>query len=112
MTISKFDGHKNANAYHIDYEFTGREALQSYNTIVIESIYDYANKRLRHIIHGLYSATTRKHIGWYAKVQCLEYSDFKWAYEHNCDIIQDYETGEIIFESRETGEILKIIEKN
>lgn len=44
-------------------------------------------------------------------MQCLKYSDFKWAYEHNCDIIQDYKTGEIIFESRETGEILKIIEK-
>ena len=112
MAISKFYGHKNANAYHIDYEFTGREALQSYDTIVIESIYDYANKRLRHIIHGLYSATTRKHIGRYAKVQCLKYSDFKCAYEHNCDIIQDYKTGKIIFESRETGEILKIIEKN
>ena len=112
MIISKFHGHKNANAYYIEDESTGREALRSYNAIVIVSIYDYANKRLRHIIHGLYSATTRKHIGWYAKAQCLQYYDFKWAYEHNCDIIQDYETGKILFESRKTGEILKIIEKN
>lgn len=112
MIKQKFTGHESAQAYYISDHITGEEQLQSYDTIVIESTYDYSLKCRRYVIHGLYSATTRKHIGWYAKVHNLAYADFKWAYDHNCDILQDYQLGMIIFESRETGEILKIIEKN
>ena len=112
MTISKFTGHEKAQAYFIHDEIHGSHALQSHRTIVIFAAYDPVKKRMRHTINGLYSATTRKHIGWYAKEHGLEYFQFRWAYDNDCDIIQDYKTGEIIFESRETGEILKIIEKN
>lgn len=109
MIETKFYSHKYANAYFIECEDSGKRALRSYDTIVIESEYNPVYKRMRHTIYGLYSATTRKHIGWYAKEHNLQYFHFKWAYEHNADIIQDYETNKIIFQDNETGEILKII---
>lgn len=109
MTITKFDGHENAQAYFIEDYDHGFQALQSYNTRVIESRYDVIRNALRHTIYGLYSMTTRKHIGWYAKAQGLAYSHFKWAYEHDCDILQDYTSGMIDFIHRETGEILDTI---
>ena len=109
MIKTKFSDHKYANACIIECKHTGKHALLSYNTIVIASTPDYINRKMRHVIKGLYTPTTRKHIGWYAKAHNLEYSHFKWAYEHNADIIQDYETNKIIFQDNETGEILKII---
>ena len=109
MTRTKFDGHGNAQAYLITDIANDTEYLQSYDTIVIESKYNPVGKYVRHKINGLYSMTTRKHIGWYAQYQNLAYSHFKWAYEHNCNIIQDCTSNKIMFESCETPEIIDTI---
>lgn len=44
--------------------------------------------------NGTYSATTRKHIGAFAKEYGLTYHDFKAMYENN--VVMNIETGECI----------------
>lgn len=109
MIATKFANHKNAQAIYLTDGINDMEYLQSYDTIVISSWHDYEHRRIHHTISGLYSATTRKHISWYADLQGLRYKDFKWAYEHNCNIIKDLDSDETMFENRETGEIIKTI---
>lgn len=87
MTQVRFNEHKNAQAC-INYYADGSIALQSYSTIVVEVTADgWVN------VNGLYSATTRKHIGWFARLLDLTYQDIKNFYENN--ITFNYLTGEI-----------------
>lgn len=76
MIQIKFEEHTNAQA-RINYYTDGTVALQSYNTIVVEVREGWVK------INGLYSATTRKHIGWFAKMLNLTYQDLKRLYEDN-----------------------------
>lgn len=71
---TKFEGHKQAQAYKKD--IFGGIALYSYNTLVAE-VRDGWLK-----IYGLYSMTTRKHIGWFMKELGLDYQTAKRLYEN------------------------------
>lgn len=46
-------------------------------------------------VNGLFSATTRKHIGWFLReyAQGTSYDAAKYAYEHNCEY--NLNTGEM-----------------
>ena len=59
MITKKFDGHEAAQAC-INYYADGTIALQSYKTIVAEIAPGGWLK-----VNGLYSDTTRRHIGWF-----------------------------------------------
>lgn len=85
MTQVKFNEHKSAQA-SINYYIDGTVALQSYQTIVVEMRENWIK------VNGLYSATTRKHIGWFAKMLNLTYQDLKRLYEDNK--IYNISTGE------------------
>ena len=86
MVQVKFEEHKNAQA-SINYYTDGTIALQSYSTIVVEVRTGWV------YVNGLYSATTRKHIGWFARMLNLTYQDLKHFYEN--DMIYNIYTGEI-----------------
>ena len=68
-----FEGHPKAQAYKED--IFGGVALHSYNTIVAEVRYGWLK------IYGLYSMTTRKHIGWFMKELGLDYQTAKKIYD-------------------------------
>lgn len=85
MVQVKFEEHASAQA-RINYYTNGMVALQSYNTIVVEVNEGWVK------VNGLYSATTRKHIGWFAKMLNLTYQDLKSFYEDN--MIYNIYTGE------------------
>ena len=87
MKKFKFDGHPKANAYYVkNYsDLEGKYyALYSYDTLVAICI---INENISIKITGLYSITTRKHIGWWLKMLYkkeninLNYYDIKRAYE-------------------------------
>lgn len=87
MVQVKFEEHKSAQAC-INYYTDGSIALQSYSTIVVKITADgWVN------VNELYSATTRKHIRWFARLINLTYQDIKNFYENN--ITYNYLTGEI-----------------
>ena len=66
----------------------GNITLISYSTTVANII----DGRLH--IFGLYSATTRRHIGAFVKEYCgTDYQTAKWLYENGYDL--DLETGEL-----------------
>ena len=86
--MKHFDDHRSAQArYSVNSE--GRPcSLVSYTTTVIEITSDgwlYVN--------GLYSMTTRKHIGWFMRLLGLSYQTAKTLYENRQ--ILNLETGEI-----------------
>lgn len=66
----------------------GDQILVSYKTTVagIEDGYLWCN--------GTYSATTRRHLGAYAKELGLTYQVMKWLYEHDSKL--NLATGEVI----------------
>lgn len=68
----KFEGHKQAQA-HKENIFGGI-ALYSYNTKVAEIRNGWLH------IYGLYSMTTRKHIGWFMKELGFNYQIAKQLY--------------------------------
>ena len=70
---------------HLD----GSIVFTSYSTVVI-----YINKDGWLYVTGLYSATTRKQIGWFLKeyVPQLDYYDIKWLYYS--DLTMNIHTGE------------------
>lgn len=69
----------------------GNATLISYATTVATLIED----RLH--IFGLYSATTRRHIGAFVKEYCgIDYQTAKWLYETRHDL--DIKTGEVLGE--------------
>ena len=71
MTI-KFEGHNKAQA-HMETTIGGL-ALYSYNTMVAEVRVEWLK------IYGLYSMTTRKHIGWFMKELGFNYQIAKQIY--------------------------------
>lgn len=81
----KFEGHKQAQAHKED--IFGGVALYSYNTLVAEVRYGWLK------IYGLYSMTTRKHIGWFMKELGLDYQAAKRLYENYK--IMNVETGRV-----------------
>lgn len=89
MTIEKFTDHKYAHA-HIEYKQDGTIVLVSYTTPVIVITADGW-------LHcsGLYSATTRRHIGWFMRMYGLSYKLAKMSYELNFDY--NINTGEIVY---------------
>lgn len=86
MIITKFDDHKNAQCFiqHID---NGDTILVSYSTIVAELKNGWLS------INGLYSATTRKHIGWFMKSLGFTYQLAKSLYENKYQM--NIYTGEV-----------------
>lgn len=87
MISTKFTNHKNAQAT-INYYDNGRITLQSYTATVAEIENDWLT------IHGLYSATTRKHLSWFMKMLGLTYQDAKACYENN--LTMNITTGEVV----------------
>ena len=86
--MKHFDDHRSAQAwYSVDSE--GRPySLVSYTTTVIEITSDgwlYVN--------GLYSKTTRKHIGWFMRLLGMTYQDAKALYEDG--MTYNVNTGEV-----------------
>ena len=75
--IQYIPGHEYAHAYIRAYN-DGQLELVSYSTVVITVT---PNREL--VVHGLYSMTTRKHIGWFMRLLGLTYQDAKNAYENN-----------------------------
>lgn len=88
MKTFKFDNHP-AAAYEIHQYDNGKLELQSYRTIVLTVDHD----GWLHV-NGLYSATTRKHIGWFMRWLGLDYQTAKACYEH--DGYFNIYTGEIL----------------
>ena len=84
----KFKDHPNAQAYVIENE-DGYKALQSYQTIVAT----VDEEGWLHI-NGLYSATTRKHIGWFMRELGFTYQLAKQLYNDNAQM--NIYTGEVI----------------
>ena len=75
--MKHFDEHPAAQAW---YELNATHTygkLVSYSTTVLELV----NGIL--YVNGLYSATTRKHIGWFMRELGMTYQDAKRAYEHD-----------------------------
>lgn len=82
----KFSEHKSAQTYMMPMP-QNRLVLISYTTMVAE----LNNGWLR--INGLYSMTTRKHIGWFMRELGLTYQLAKHLYENNMEM--NIYTGEI-----------------
>lgn len=82
----KFSEHKNAQAYMMPMP-QNRLVLISYTTTVAE----LNDGWLR--INGLYSMTTRKHIGWFMRELGFTYQLAKHLYENNIEM--NIYTGEI-----------------
>lgn len=89
MTIRKFNDHKYAQAEIIEYS-DGRKELISYVTPVIEIDVEGWLK-----VNGLYSATTRRHIGWFMRELGLTYQLAKTLYGDNAEM--NIYTGEVKF---------------
>lgn len=78
--IQFIPGHEYAHAYIRAYN-DGQLELVSYSTVVITVTPD---RKL--YVHGLYSMTTRKHIGWFMRLLGLTYQDAKASYMTDCPI--------------------------
>lgn len=89
-TIKKLNAMPYAQA-HIEVCENGDSYLFSYTTLVAKIENDFLT------VYGLYSQTTRKHIGAYVKemTDTLDYKAAKAAYEGNYSI--NYKTGEVIY---------------
>lgn len=88
--IRKFNEHPNAQAWVIEHE-NGDKRLVSYNTTVCAIYGDWL------VVYGLFSATTRKHIGWFMRELGLDYQLAKALYEMGYTM--NIKTGEIQPES-------------
>ena len=84
----KFTDHPHAQACIIEMP-NGYKALQSYQTIVIEIDHEGWLK-----VDGLYSMTTRRHIGWFMRELGFTYQLAKQLYEDNKEM--NIYTGEVI----------------
>lgn len=74
ITIRKFKDHPSAQAL-IHEADNGDKALVSYTTTVAYMVDGWL------FVDGLYSATTRKHLGWFMKELGLSYQIAKFIYE-------------------------------
>ena len=88
MKIRKFTDHQYAQATIIEYS-NGAKALVSYKTPII-----YIDEEGWLHVHGLYSATTRKHIGWFMRELGFTYQLAKQLYNDHKDF--NIYTGEVI----------------
>jgi len=88
MESRKFNDHKYAQAQINTYP-DGSQALQSYETIVIEID---AEGWLH--VNGLYSKTTIRHIGWFMRELGFTYQLAKALYLDNKEM--NIHTGEVI----------------
>ena len=89
MKIRKFEDHQYAQATIIEYT-NGAKTLVSYNTPVI-----YIDEEGWLRVNGLYSMTTRRHIGWFMReIGGFTYQLAKQLYEDN-KLFNIY-TGEVI----------------
>ena len=87
MYSKKFDDHKQAQAC-LNYYNDGSFALQSYNTIVATvSASGWVH------VNGLYSRTTIKHLGWFARAIGTTYQTLKTLLCDNMDM--NIYTGEV-----------------
>lgn len=86
MMFTKFATHPNAQAFIVNRE-NGDKELFSYKTCAC-GVY---NGWL--VVYGLYSATTRKHIGWFMRELGLSYQTAKIL--HKNGITMNIHTGEI-----------------
>lgn len=74
--MTRFAGHEHAAAYYDTFDH--HRYLVSYSTIIMGVSRDGWM-----YINGLYSATTRKHIGWFMKLYNSSYQFAKQLYENN-----------------------------
>jgi hypothetical protein len=88
MTIRKFEGHEQAQACEMVWD-NGARALVSYTTTVIS----IDEEGWLHV-HGLYSRTTIKHIGWFMRELGFTYQLAKQLYCDHKDM--NIYTGEVI----------------
>lgn len=88
MMITKFAGHENAQAIKMIWE-NGAQALISYTTTVIS----IDEEGWLHV-HGLYSRTTIKHIGWFMRELGFNYQLAKQLYNDHKEF--NIYTGEVI----------------
>lgn len=86
--MKKFDDHKYAQAWIDDTRSDGATLLISYRTVVIVVTPDGW-------LHctGTYSATTRRHIGWFMRLYGLSYHTAKALYETETEM--NIHTGEV-----------------
>lgn len=92
MTIKKLQAMPYAQA-HVEIHDDGTIVLVSYYTVVAVI---YPEKWVE--VFGLYSATTRRHLGAFAKEYCgLDYQTLKTIYYDN--MILNIETGEVLDKS-------------
>ena len=86
MMIKKFEGHENAQAYVVTDGVN--MMLVSYTTpiIILDDGWLHVN--------GLYSATTRKHIGWFMKELGFTYQLAKQLYNDHMNF--NIYTGEVV----------------
>ena len=88
MTIRKFNDHKYAQA-QVNIYADGSQALQSYNTIVVEIDPEGWLQ-----VNGLYSRTTIRHIGWFMRELGFTYQLAKQLYNDRKEF--NIYTGEVI----------------
>ena len=88
MYSTKFNDHKNAQA-QINHYRDGRTTLQSYNTELIE----VKDNWIRVLILWD-SNTSRRHMGWFAKLYNLDYQTLKSLALNNYKM--NVETGEVM----------------
>ena len=83
--LERLEGHKYANA-HIQRYSDGIIQLWSYRTMILE--YNTREKTIH--CTGLYSMTTRKHIGWFMNQffnNKYNYHDIKYIYNNNLSLL-------------------------
>ncbi len=88
MATRKFNDHPYAQA-QINTYYDGSQALQSYNTIVVE----IDSEGWLHV-NGLYSRTTIRHIGWFMRELGFTYQLAKQLYNDRKEF--NIYTGEVI----------------
>ena len=74
--MTRFAGHEHAAAYYDTFDH--HRYLVSYSTIIMGVSRDGWR-----YINGLYSATTRKHIGWFMRERGFTYQLAKQLYKDN-----------------------------
>ena len=75
--MKKFNDHRAAKAWYTTDTLGRPNALISYSTTVAE-----VDSTSWLYINGLYSMTTRKHLGWFMQLLGLTYQDAKRLYEN------------------------------
>ena len=88
MTTKKINGHESSAARFLFDDHGNIRGLKSYSTIVVEVTEQGWAK-----VNGLYSRTTIKHIGWFARYIGTSYQTMKQIYNDN--MMMNIYTGEV-----------------